>query len=152
MVLHLMDAEVNVWACVCSWGWRDDHYTCNKCRQNFLILIEIISKGNMTTSRICIFVTLELAWTWLLITSVCMHVSFIVTHLHGENTNKPINKKPREPPYPSPTSPTSHDDVTKWKHYPCYWPFMRGIHRSRWIPHTKARDEELWCFFLSAPE
>ena len=24
----------------------------------------------------------------------------------------------------------SHDDVTKWKHFPCYWPFVRGIHRS----------------------
>ena len=22
-----------------------------------------------------------------------------------------------------------HDDVIKWKHFPCYWPFMRGIHR-----------------------
>ena len=23
-----------------------------------------------------------------------------------------------------------HDDVMKWKHFPCYWPFVRGIHRS----------------------
>ena len=23
-----------------------------------------------------------------------------------------------------------HDDVIKWKHYPRYWPFVRGIHRS----------------------
>ena len=23
----------------------------------------------------------------------------------------------------------SHDDVIKWKHFPCYWPFVRGIHR-----------------------
>ena len=23
-----------------------------------------------------------------------------------------------------------HDDVTKWKHCPRYWPFVRGIHRS----------------------
>ena len=22
-----------------------------------------------------------------------------------------------------------HDDVIKWKHFPCYWPFLRGIHR-----------------------
>ena len=21
-------------------------------------------------------------------------------------------------------------DVIKWKHFPCYWPFVRGIHRS----------------------
>ena len=22
-----------------------------------------------------------------------------------------------------------HDHVTKWKHFPCYWPFVRGIHQ-----------------------
>ena len=22
-----------------------------------------------------------------------------------------------------------HDDVIKWKHFPCYWAFVRGIHR-----------------------
>ena len=25
----------------------------------------------------------------------------------------------------------------KWKHFPRYWPFVRGIHRSRWIPRTR---------------
>ena len=24
----------------------------------------------------------------------------------------------------------THDDVNKWKHFPRYWPFVRGIHRS----------------------
>ena len=24
----------------------------------------------------------------------------------------------------------NHNDVIKWKHFPRYWPFMRGIHRS----------------------
>ena len=24
----------------------------------------------------------------------------------------------------------SHDDVIRWKHFPLYWPFLRGIHRS----------------------
>ena len=24
----------------------------------------------------------------------------------------------------------SHDDIIKWKHFPRYWPFVRGIHRS----------------------
>ena len=44
----------------------------------------------------------------------------------------------------------THDDVIKWKHFPRNWPFVRGIHRSRWIPHTKASDTELWCFLCSA--
>ena len=26
--------------------------------------------------------------------------------------------------------PAYHDDVIKWKHFPRYWPFVRGIHRS----------------------
>ena len=45
-----------------------------------------------------------------------------------------------------------HDDVIKWKHFPRYWPFLRGIHRFRWIPCIKASDAELWCFLWSAPE
>ena len=28
------------------------------------------------------------------------------------------------------TSQYIHDDVIKWKHFPRYWPFVRGIHRS----------------------
>ena len=39
-----------------------------------------------------------------------------------------------------------HDDVIKWKHFPRYLPFVRGIHRWRWIPRTKAINAELWCF------
>ena len=39
-----------------------------------------------------------------------------------------------------------HDDVIQWKHFPRYWSFVRGIHRPRWIPRTKASDAELWCF------
>ena len=27
-------------------------------------------------------------------------------------------------------APVYHDDVIKWKHFPRYWPFVRGIHRS----------------------
>ena len=26
-------------------------------------------------------------------------------------------------------SDNSHDDIIKWKHFPRYWPFVRGIHR-----------------------
>ena len=33
----------------------------------------------------------------------------------------------------------SHDDVIKWKHFPCYWPFVRGIHRSPVNPPHKGQ-------------
>ena len=45
-----------------------------------------------------------------------------------------------------------YNDVIKWKHFPRYWPFVWGIHRYPWIPHTKSSDAELWCFLWSAPE
>ena len=28
-----------------------------------------------------------------------------------------------------PSNRQTHDDVIKWKHFPCYWPFVRGIHQ-----------------------
>ena len=31
----------------------------------------------------------------------------------------------------------THDDVIKWNHFPRYWPFVRGIHRS---PEHIVRD------------
>ena len=34
-----------------------------------------------------------------------------------------------------------HDDVIKWKHFPHYWPFMRGIHRSPMNSPHKGH----WC-------
>ena len=43
-------------------------------------------------------------------------------------------------------------DVIKWKHFPHYWSFVRGIPRPRWIPRTKASDAELRCFLWSAPK
>ena len=46
----------------------------------------------------------------------------------------------------------TYDDIIEWEYFPGYWPFVRGIHRSRWIPRTKASDAELWCFLWSAPE
>ena len=35
-----------------------------------------------------------------------------------------------------------HDDVIKWKHFPRYWPFVRGIHRStvNSMPVTRSFD------------
>ena len=58
-----------------------------------------------------------------------------------------------------------HDDVIKWKHFPRYWPFVRGIYRSQ-RPVTQSFDVFLdlhlnkrlskqswdrWCETLSRP-
>ena len=37
-----------------------------------------------------------------------------------------------------------HKDVIISKHFPRYYPLVRGIHR--WIPLSKASDVELWWF------
>ena len=34
-----------------------------------------------------------------------------------------------------------HDDVIKWKHFPRYWPFVRGIHR--WPVNSPHKGQ--WC-------
>ena len=41
-----------------------------------------------------------------------------------------------------------HDDVIKWKHFPRYWPFVWGIHRSRWIANTKGQWRGALMFSL----
>ena len=45
-----------------------------------------------------------------------------------------------------------HDDVIKITHFPCYWSFVLGIHRSSVNSPHKASDMELWYFLWSAPE
>ena len=46
-----------------------------------------------------------------------------------------------------------HDDVIKWKHFPRYWPFVWGIHRSSVnSTHEGQWRAELWCFLWSSPE
>ena len=35
----------------------------------------------------------------------------------------------------------NHDDVIKWKHFPRYWPFVRGIHR--WPMNSPQKGQ--WC-------
>ena len=44
-------------------------------------------------------------------------------------------------------STSRHDDVIKWKHFPRYWPFVRGIHRWPMDSPHKASDAERWCLF-----
>ena len=46
---------------------------------------------------------------------------------------------------------TFHDGIIKWKHFPRYWPFVWGIHRSPVNSPYKASDTELGCFFHLRP-
>ena len=42
-----------------------------------------------------------------------------------------------------------HDDVTKWKHLPRYWPFVRGIHRSPMDSPHKGKWRGALVFFCA---
>ena len=45
----------------------------------------------------------------------------------------------------------NHDDVIKWKHFPRYWPFVRGIHRSPVnSPHRGQRRGALMFSWMCA--
>ena len=49
--------------------------------------------------------------------------------------------------------PTTHDDVIKWKHFPRYWPFLRGIHRPPVnFPHKGQWRGALMFSLISAVE
>ena len=53
----------------------------------------------------CIFMyNATINWTW---------IDKFIWYLHRANLDSVI-----------------HDDVIKWKHFPYYWPFVRGIHQS----------------------
>ena len=41
-----------------------------------------------------------------------------------------------------------HDDVTKWKHFPLYWPLLRGILRSPVNSPNKGRPDRALMFSL----
>ena len=42
----------------------------------------------------------------------------------------------------------SHDDVIKWKHFPRYWPFVRGIHRSPVNSPHRGQWRGAWVLYL----
>ena len=43
-----------------------------------------------------------------------------------------------------------HDGVIKRKHFPCYWPFVRGIHRSCEFPHKGQWRGAMMSFLICA--
>ena len=49
----------------------------------------------------------------------------------------------------APSFPWTHDEVIKWKHFPRYWPFVWGIHRSPVnSPHKGQWRGALMVFFI----
>ena len=68
--------------------------------------------------------------------SVLLHVGYVKSKIHISRnifSMKRINTSPDLREYDPAIwscSKVIHDDVIKWNHFPRYWPFVRGIHRS----------------------
>ena len=56
-----------------------------------------------------------------------LHNSFLYPY---ENLNREFKLTVQESFWDNKCHVCNHDDVIKWKHFPRYWPFARGIHRS----------------------
>ena len=69
--------------------------------------------------------------TWIVISN-WLDIDFIYSNIHSLLCKKPS---------------ILHDDVIKWKHFPYFWPFVRGIHLSSVISPHKGQ----WCTALMFP-
>ena len=63
--------------------------------------------------------------TYWLSRSVLGHISFPNVLMYGMYTSSELSSSDIKW-----TAWFVHDDVIKWKYFPRYWPFVRGIHRS----------------------
>ena len=59
----------------------------------------------------------------------CVHI-FVITHPYHSGIAQSIIGLYQLYKWLDSTSYFIHDDVIKWKHFPRYWSFVRGIHRS----------------------
>ena len=58
----------------------------------------------------------------------------------GDQTRSHCWSPPRSPPEQLAAGGVEHDDVIAWQRFLHYWPYVWGIHRDRWIPHTKGQQ------------
>ena len=55
-----------------------------------------------------------------------MNLAILLSYIVNSMNADPVHTSGRELGHKRP----NHNDVIKWKHFPRYWPFVRGIHRS----------------------
>ena len=69
-----------------------------------------------------------------------------ISYFH--NGNSIFKKKPKNPTAQENSSQTGkwHDDVIKWKYFPRYWPFVRGIHRTGEFPVQRSVTQSFDVF------
>ena len=105
----------------------------------YLIGLNCMTSRNLVKIQVMVCCWRHRAFTWINI-ELCSRVEFTRRRFSRGTCSR----------YQSLKCVFKHDDVIKWKHFPDYWPFVRGIHRSRWIPRTKASDADLMFSLICA--
>ena len=129
LVIHVWGVFLWILPCGCHWTVTDDKST----------ILQVMAWCRKATSHF-----LDQWWP-------CSVSPNVITIYIGQTKLSLFPKCSQKIPYISQyarkmksesNNATSHDDVIKWRHFPHYCPFVRGI---RWIPLTKASDAELLC-------
>ena len=68
---------------------------------------------------------MDCIWRGRYFPSLTTHLASIASILSWKHDRQRIGHK-----YHIDSTLIGHDDIIKWKHFPRYWPFVRGIHRS----------------------
>ena len=107
-------------------------------------------------SRIHIQIYIGTEWQFpsLVLGVACLHLNGSVDILFGHNPHWLIFMSTANiyhdwnPEPPAHYYAASRDDVIKWKHFPHYWPFVRGIHRSPVNSPHKSQWRGALMFYL----
>ena len=89
--------------------------------------IIMITIKTMKTRMIIVMMIFTITTIMITIIIMLMTTTIIITTMIITTITKLIKQADVTPTYE--VTPV-HDDVIKWKHFPRYWPFVRGIHQS----------------------
>ena len=88
----------------------------NLLRPNDNMLNAVLPRNAFVRCLQATFTRSNIDWSWVIVAN-CLN-------MHDENASNMLFNLRTRPQY------VKHDDVIKWKHFPRYWPLVRGIHRS----------------------
>ena len=88
----------------------------NLLRPNDNMLNAVLPRNAFVRCLQAKFTRSNIDWSWVIVAN-CLN-------MHDENASNMLFNLRTRPQY------VKHDDVIKWKHFPRYWPLVRGIHRS----------------------
>ena len=113
------------------------------CKSGISYISTILSLSGKSNKLMSVCLTHESAVTFMFTRPVVISISMTPRLTAAENRAFDSGSTNEEGAY--------HDDVIKWKHFPRYWPFVRGIHRSPVnSPHKGQRRRALMFSLICA--